>query len=547
MAYIFTDATLLGYQGVNNFLGEGLFSVNSKKNISIKGILDSRQSNLISEGVSQSIEKIKILESGAFNVYEDVFINGMNLGKGRIINVSFPNPNPIRIAEYNYDIEIINSGDFTFAPNDSMYGSYIQSISGVILNLAENFAFNYESNGDYTYNHQIDIQYYDDNTDITTKSKDLASNLFNDNISFGLLSPFSGIYANLRNKKNYFTETYNLTNKSCSFSKNIKINKNNNLNYTNTVIHTLTFDPNGKITVTEQGDILGLDNTLNYTAENYFQTAIANSYTRCQSILDVYSNKYNLNIYGNLYNQPFNLGKTFDPYSNKLKYSISYVNNIAFEGNVINTYEIVINKDNKNIENYSENGQLIQVGQIGQISNLNQIKTKYQEAQNRASQNYPTFKSKSNSLSLGYIVGTNYDFNNQFSYSIEKTNDRSVLENDAYFKFLEVKATDQPPFGSYKEYIIPNKDPKNMLFLSGNNVEIGNRSVSINGILNRPTTNIWNGPINFPLSYLKNLAVSEAFNLVTTETYIDGINYNYNSENNFSFNLNLRYLKTSGT
>ena len=86
-----------------------------------------------------------------------------------------------------------------------------------------------------------------------------------------------------------------------------------------------------------------------------------------------------------------------------------------------------------------------------------------------------------------------------------------------------------------------------MLFLSGNNVEIGNRSVSINGILNRPTTNIWNGPINFPLSYLKNLAVSEAFNLVTTETYIDGINYNYNSENNFSFNLNLRYLKTSGT
>ena len=60
MAYIFTDATLLGYQGVNNFLGEGLFSVNSKKNISIKGILDSRKSNLISEGVSQSIEKIKI-------------------------------------------------------------------------------------------------------------------------------------------------------------------------------------------------------------------------------------------------------------------------------------------------------------------------------------------------------------------------------------------------------------------------------------------------------------------------------------------------------
>lgn len=542
MAYIFTDATLLGYEVSNNFLGEGLFSLNGKKNISIKGIFDNRFSNKISEGVKDSIEDIKVLESESFNVYDDVFINGYNLGKGRILNVSFPNPNPIRIGEYNYQIEIIQTGDFKFAPSDSIYGS-ISALTGVILNFNENFSFNYQENSDLNYNHQIDIQYYDDGSNVTAKAKDFAQILFNDNLKIGLYGPFSGIYGNLANKKNYFTESYNLIDKTCSFNKNTTINLNNNLNYSNTLSHSISFDTNGKITITEEGLILGMDNTSNFTAENYFQNEISNSYSRCQNLLFGYAGLYNLNSFGSLYNQPFNLGKTFDQYTNTIKYSVSYVNDLAFEGNLINNYNITVIRDNNNLQSYIENGEIIQIGQLTSIKNLNLIKQKFIEAKNRASINYPSFKLKNSSLSFQKI---NDEYNNKFNYTLEETNDNMILENDPLFSSLNVKVSDQPSFQTYNEYIIANKIPKNILFLYGNNTQIGDRSVSIDGTLNRPTGNIWDGPRNFPLSYLKNLAVSQSFDLVSTEAFINSITYDYDSENKFSFNLNIKYIKPTG-
>jgi hypothetical protein len=43
MAYTFIDATLLGYQVNRNYLGEGLFVLNTTKNISIEGIFDNKR------------------------------------------------------------------------------------------------------------------------------------------------------------------------------------------------------------------------------------------------------------------------------------------------------------------------------------------------------------------------------------------------------------------------------------------------------------------------------------------------------------------------
>jgi hypothetical protein len=138
-------------------------------------------------------------------------------------------------------------------------------------------------------------------------------------------------------------------------------------------------------------------------------------------------------------------------------------------------------------------------------------------------------------------------YNNNFSYSIEKTNDNSIIENNPYYKNLSIKIDDQAPYNLYKEYIIANKSPKNVLFTSGNQIEMGNRSVIINGTLVKPTGNIWNAPINFPLQDLKSKSISGALNLISDEAYIDNLSYDYDSDNNFSFSLGLKYLKATGT
>jgi hypothetical protein len=545
MAYTFTDATILGYQVNRNYLGEGLFSINTTKNVSIEGIFLNPTAT---EGVRESIQKISGFLTGITNVYDSIVINDYNLGSGKITSISFPEGNPIRLGRYIYDIEILESGDFSFAPNDTIYGSFLSTdTNDKILNLEENLNFENEDNGDYSYNHDINIQYYEDGSDIISKAKDFAYQVFNDTLEVGLIGQFSGFYNVLKNKKNYFSENYDLINKRCNFSKRILINKNFNTNYTTNLSHNLTFDPNGKITVTENGTIKALDNSLQYTADNYFNTELSNSYSRCQDIFNTYTEKYNLGQKDSLFNQPFSIGKTSDIFNNSLEYNVSYVNDPAFEGNIINTYNISISKDIQDIINYSEQGQLTQVGQIGSVTGLNLIKTKYLDAKSRANLKYPNLKLKNSSFSLGNLsTNSTTTYNNEFSYSIEKTSDNSIIEGDPYYKSLSFKIDDTPPSDLYKEYIIANKNPKNVLLLFGNQVEIGNRSVVINGTLTRPTGNPWAIPINLPLNDLKSKSVSGAFNLVSDEAYIDNIAYNYDSDNNFSFSLDLKYLEVVG-
>jgi len=636
MAYNFTDATLLGYQVNKNYLGEGVFALSTIKNISIEGILDNRVNNSDSEGVKENFQKISGFLTGIVNAYDAVIVNGYNLGTGKVNNLSFPDQNPIRLGSYKYDIEIVENSDFSNIQTGDIYGTFLSGVNDKILSLDETLNFDNAANGDYSYNHDLNIQYYDTGSDLFTKSKNFANSIYSDSLKLGLIGPFSGFYDVLKTKKNYFSETYDLISKRCGFSKKILINKNYNNNYTITLNHTITLDTNGKISVTEQGVIKGLDNTLNYTADNYFNTELANSYNRCQNVFNVYVEKYGLKAKDSLFTQPFNLGKTADWFNNSLEYSVSYVNDPAFEGNIINTYNITINKDIQDIATYSEQGELTQIGQIGDITGLNLIKTKYQATKTRASTNYPTYKLKSSSFSAsnlgvdyiykivisnetdppltngtylrsaggttkfigparndgfgppyyslypeiwystdGYWVLSafgeidheanfiSYDlinwqgagwiwdgnaiaykttYNNNFSYSIEKTNDNSILEGDPYYKNLSMKIDDQSPTNMYKEYIIANKNPKNVLFLFGNQVEIGNRSVNINGTLVRPTGNFWAVPIAFPLTDLKSKSISGALNLISNDAYIDNINYSYDSDNNFSFNLSVKYL-----
>lgn len=553
MAYTFTDATLLGYQVNKNYLGEGLFSINTTKNISIEGVFLNPKTT---EGVKESFTKISGLLTGIVNAYDSVIINNYNLGSGKIINISFPEENPIRLGRYRYDIEIVDSGNFNSMPSDSIYGSFLSSgyqiinpIDNIVIdlkmiNLEENLNFENQENGDYSYNHDLNIQYYDDKSDIITKAKNFANGVFNDSLEVGFIGQFSGFYNTLKNKKNYFSESYDLINKRCNFSKRILINSNYNTNYTTNLSHTLSFDANGKVTVTENGSIKALDNTLAYTADNYFNAELANSYSRCQNIFNVYTEKYNLGQKDSLFNQPFNLGKTSDIFTNSLEYNVSYVNDPSFEGNIINTYNITINQDSQGIINYSEQGNLTQIGQIGSVTGLNLIKPKYLTAKSRNSTDYPNLKLKNSSLSLSNLTGAGINtYNNNFSYSIEKTSDNSIIENNLYYKSLSFEISDAAPYDLYKEYIIANKNPKNVLFLPGNQVEIGNRSVTIKGVLVRPTFNPWTTPVTLPLNDLKSKSISGAFDLVSDDAYINNIAYNYDSDNNFSFSLDLKYLR----
>ena len=542
MAYTFTDATLLTYQVNKNYLGEGISSLNERVKITIKGIFDNRLTNSKGYGVKTTIDNIKNLLLTTSNVYDDIIVNNFNLGKGIITNISFPDDNPIIIGDYTYDIEIIKNTDFSnISSSGATYGSALYNLKDLINNFDEKFDFDYAQDGTYTCRHAITLQYFNDKTDIITKSKNLANTLFNENLSLGLIGKFAGAYSSLRTKKNYYSESYDLINKTCTFTKEIEINENLSSSYSNKISHSLTFGEDGKITVQEQGLIKALDDTQSFTADNYFSTELSKSFTRCQNVFDSYSSKYGLSSKDSLYNAPHDLGKTINLVDNSLEYSVSYVNDPTFEGGLTHSYSITINQNADNVNTYSEEGEIYLNAPLGTILNLNQFKTKYLEAKNRADSSYPTYNTSNRSMSYEKVDAY---YGNRFTYKIEKNNEqKNNLTDSPDYKSLEITIQDTPPSEIYREYIIANKNPKNILFSRGNQVEMGARTVQINGILTKPSIDVWSTPWNIPLGDLKNIAVSNAFSSLTTEAYITDVSYSYGSDYNFSFNISIMYLK----
>lgn len=541
MAYTFTDATLLTYQVNKNYLGEGISSLNQRIKITIKGIFDNRLSNPYGMGVRQTIGSINNLLLTTSNVYDDIIINNFNLGKGIITNISFPDNNPILIGDYTYEIEIIKNTDFSNLSSSSItYGSALANLKDLINNFDEKFDFNYGEDGTYICKHSITLQYFNDKTDIITKCKDLANTLFNENLGLGLIGKFAYAYSSLKTKKNYYSENYDLINKTCIFTKEIEVNDNFSSNYSNRISHSLTFGTDGKITIQEQGLIKSLDNTQSFNAENYFETELSKSFSRCQDVFNSYTSKYKLNSKDSLYNTPHDLGKTINLVDNSLEYSVTYINNPAFEGNLVNNYSITISQNADNINTYLEQGEIYLAGQIGSISNLNQFKLKYIDAKNRAQTSYPNYKLTNTSMNIERI-GSYYG--NKFSYKIEKSNEQKLLENDQLYKSIDLSIEDTNPSEMYKEYIIANRIPKSVFFTFGNQLEMGVRSIKINGTLNKPNINIWTTPWSIPLDDLKNKAISNGLNSLTTEAYINEVSYSYGSDYNFTFNVNIMYLK----
>jgi len=538
MAYTFTDATLLDYKINNNYLGDGNLLLNRTKQIAIEGILYNRFKNLDGEGVKEVYSDVSGILNTVTGQYDSIIINNYDLGSGRITNISFPENNPIFVGKYIYSIEIIENNNFDSLSGSTVYGS-LYSIKDKIQSFDENLNFNYSSNGNYSYNHNIDIQYYNNDSDLTFKSKELASALFNDALDLGLFGNFSGYYKNLRFNKNYFNENYDLINKKCSFEKRIEINKNYQSNYTITNSHNLSFSNDGKATITEEGTIISLENTNLFTVTGFLQNEINNSYNRCSSLYQNYVNKYDLGSYDSLNPTGFTFSKNLNLFNNSLNYSISYTNNPNFLGNLIHDYSTTYNINNDGIVEYAEQGSIYKVGQLGTITNFIQQKSKYLEAKLRVSNTNPNLKIKSSSINLEKI---NNFYGNNLSYNISATTDKSLLLDNTY-KELSIEIQDSDGKEMHNEYIIANKATKNVLFNYGNQIDLSSKNITLNGYLVRPTYDIWQSGISLPLFDLKNKAIFYATNLISDDAFIDNISYRYGSDNAFSFSLNIKYLK----
>ena len=94
----------------------------------------------------------------------------------------------------------------------------------------------------------------------------------------------------------------------------------------------------------------------------------------------------------------------------------------------------------------------------------------------------------------------------------------------------------------FREYIIANRSPKNFFFVSGDQLEMGSKILTINGTLVRQSNNIWQNGFNFPLSDLKSKAIANIIDNISTNSFIERVSYGYDSNFNFNFDVEVKYL-----
>ena len=89
--------------------------------------------------MSETYSKLNDFLNNGHDFWEDnIEINGIDFGKGRVTSISFNRPNPILVDEYEVNIEVYDSGslwDDYFGVRDNygthgQYSGYVQAFSG---------------------------------------------------------------------------------------------------------------------------------------------------------------------------------------------------------------------------------------------------------------------------------------------------------------------------------------------------------------------------------------------------------------------------------
>ena len=563
MAIDFTNASFMSVSFENEFLGDDVFHFRGLKNISIKGLIDSR-SNTDYVGVSQSIAAIQsIISAGNDYIADSLIVNGDNLGKGRITSINFERENPVRIGEYSVDIQIPYTGDLS-----NLSGIYYSGVKTALTSnrndlleeLSESFNFNLGEDGGYEYSHDISVKYvtgFGENP--ITLAKGLASSLFNTSPAFGFINTqYSGFY-NAAGRE-YFTEDYDLVNYSFNFGKKLSLLDSSGSLYTTRNTRSLDLDNDGNINVSEQGEVKGLAVPFYINALNGANTEIINSFSRCNTFFNKFDG-FTPGVSNPLSSTALTVGKEINEAEGKVGYNVSYTNNPRVNASgFIHEYTLNYDTDVANDEvRVTEDGTVrnfgnknLTFGSAGAVSLASALANSF----SRADTFYEGILSSAgvHAESINYhplvLTSTSVEypkFGGNISYSKNYSNSTNlrIVEN---LKKVEISVSDNAPIPMKGNFLVPNHKE---IIQDGFQTELGSRNIRITAVKGRLSQNYFDDPpdITMDLETLKILGLAEMRkipqqhpNLIIKDIFINDADYSFSSEGTITLNLSVNYV-----
>lgn len=386
MALDFTNATLLGYNVQNEFLGDNL---NHRKIISmtIQGLMDDGKKAGNTQGVAEIYSKInKEIAAGKDYWEENIIVNGKNFGLGKVTSLSFDSAHgletdQIRYGGYSVSLEIPQEGDYL---KDEYLEDYRQTpnalaaIGGKYINgWEESLDIKKESDGTTTASLSLSIDLMSGALAYSPASADakISKPLYNikkavslslgsseGSILYDILNPFystNDYTIEDGGSAGNWTENYDLINFNADISKSFKVLPEGNtpytagqtagFAYTAKTSRTLSKNQDGVITVSENGEVQSLGGDwhnmtggLQYVldgdpaVETNFENGALGAYARC---LVTYNDLLTIGDGGGfstsaeaetLYNQPLSIGRQYESGAGRGSYNVSFSDKSGF-------------------------------------------------------------------------------------------------------------------------------------------------------------------------------------------------------------------------
>ena len=545
MSYIITGARLLGYNHQNIFLADA-FRLNSIKNYTVEGFFLQTTNT---SGVSGNLS----LESGmaqSLKEKEEIIVNGVNLGPARITSITFNSNNPVRLDTYTISFNVLTSGqNDLYNMNGNLYLGVKSSLGNTTHLLEvfdENFSFNLTEDNAYNYSHNLNIRYRNTSGYLSpiNLAKNLAYNIFSSAPNIGFIDDnYAGYYTNAGKK--YFTENYNLITNDCSFTKTFNILSASADDYTLVLTQNLTFGNDGNIEVTEQGNIKGLVGDLISAAENGLSIQLNNSLSRCQGVFNRYKSSNALSNANSLFSTPLETIRTYNRFNGEAQYTVKYTNNLGFKPLYTLDTTLTFNKNNLNIIEVEENGNLRVYGNKSANFTTAFDSSSVNSALGAAALRITTFYGEQGGNKNLVIIKKNINYpkyGQNVSYNMKYSDDPAYNVNIAGIKKLVIKTSDTAANHMYNQYIIPNKK---VFSVAGGQTELGQREATIECIVDRPNGSIFNINPMGTVNLLKGIAINalaKNFPKVSPkEAYVTKCEYNFDSDLNLTLNVGIDY------
>ena len=612
----FSNATVLSYNQTSNFLGDGTARLSSTRDISVNVFARNIRVNgdRPGTGISENWETFSNELLACDNFAENIVLNGYNLGKGVIRTAAITEENPVRVGYYKIDISI-PSKTFSEGENENpdtslLTGTYYTNFHTnlgadrhMLKTLEEDFSVTVDEENEIEQIHSLTIQFFGevagdagDTNKAIGKARDLATELFDsaDAPQFGFLNGEDGTSASFRkhrNKKHYFTESYDLLSKACQFSKIYRSDQNED-DYSLKIRTTINLQADGVVTVTERGEIKAENFEEAQAAVDTEVAAASGASGRCNVSFEAYKSQFLGIEYGGtneltttpnplFHAQPASIGKEFNRKAKRAAYTIVFSNYIHLETNYLHEFTLNYSQDDKTKVAITESGTLRPYKPVGIGTSFGNVRTGYLKALLAAATTFQRAKDfyvdhtasgaetnlKEVRTDLQYAQGSL-----DMSYTKDYSDDIALRYRDigsgegpgapgSLFKTMNVTVSDELPIFMRGSYVIPNKKDGFSLIhepaarddggAGGAQTNMGTRTINIEAMLPRPTTNVFTTipSVTAELDVCKKIAAQRMYDITSdftldptkTSIYAESCSFAFDDKRSLSLSLVCKY------